>query len=442
MFLTTPFLTDLDERAKLKGSRDPLGAQPIWVRLGRRVIGNLTSASRSVRDFTATLLGYAFVERAAEKGRELDELLVFLKWEQLAAYARALKNDERGFPGTERVRARLVAPRVPLGAGVDAQILANQKIYGLWGIYTSPARASGLLERDPTRLTPSARALVKQHLWRELDANHPRTVGRILERLTASPCHLELQGSRDAGMLEAIAAGLRSPGAAATKLYREHLLAGGPADEEAEHGTQGRQRLLAALLAERFPGKRGALEAPEVLELAKAARGKGEVGDALGYHLERIRAAELVLAPTVALFEYAMQCDGQPLSSIAARVRESWPKATLRAISQRAIEELGSALRFEGEGAESEQRWFRLAEALRAADYEAAIELALAQNAAVMRVRSAAAPWAEVRAGVLAVRFRDAHAGLPAIDPARGCWRHSYFLDSLRAIITGLRGGR
>jgi hypothetical protein len=29
------------------------------------------------------------------------------------------------------------------------QILGNQKIYGLWGLYTMPARASGLLDGDP-----------------------------------------------------------------------------------------------------------------------------------------------------------------------------------------------------------------------------------------------------------------------------------------------------
>ncbi len=30
-----PFLTALDSRAKIKGSRDPLGIQPIWTRLRR-----------------------------------------------------------------------------------------------------------------------------------------------------------------------------------------------------------------------------------------------------------------------------------------------------------------------------------------------------------------------------------------------------------------------
>lgn len=48
--ITTPFLTDLDSRAVVKGSRDPLGIQQIWTRLGRHVVGNLTTVSDSVRD--------------------------------------------------------------------------------------------------------------------------------------------------------------------------------------------------------------------------------------------------------------------------------------------------------------------------------------------------------------------------------------------------------
>ncbi len=85
--LQTPFLTDLDSRAAVKGSRDPLGIQQIWTRLGRAVVGNLTTVSSSVRDFTTLLVGYYFTERLAEKLGSGSELNVFLKWEQLAAYA-------------------------------------------------------------------------------------------------------------------------------------------------------------------------------------------------------------------------------------------------------------------------------------------------------------------------------------------------------------------
>jgi len=77
--LTTPFLTQLDPREQIKGSRDPLGVQSIWTRLGRHVIANLTTVSTSVVDFTVLLLGHYFVERVAETGGTDGDLATFLK---------------------------------------------------------------------------------------------------------------------------------------------------------------------------------------------------------------------------------------------------------------------------------------------------------------------------------------------------------------------------
>ena len=36
--MSGPFLTALDSRGAVKGSRDPLGAQSIWVRFGRYAV--------------------------------------------------------------------------------------------------------------------------------------------------------------------------------------------------------------------------------------------------------------------------------------------------------------------------------------------------------------------------------------------------------------------
>src|SRR4051812_14720 len=160
--LTQPFLTDLDSRAAVKGSRDPLGVQSIWTRFGRNVVGNLTTVSNSLRDFTTLLLGYYFAERVADAGGGDGELATFLKWEQLAAYARGAVNKDWLFRGTERAQRNLNAgARVRLSVEPAAQILSNQKIYGLWGLYTVPARSSALVDGEPTRLTPVARKLVE-----------------------------------------------------------------------------------------------------------------------------------------------------------------------------------------------------------------------------------------------------------------------------------------
>ncbi len=116
--LTTPFLTDLDSRAAVKGSRDPLGIQRIWTRLGRRVVGNLTTVSNSVRDFTTLFLGYYFAAQLADELGPGTELASFLKWEQLAAYARATANNDFDFRGPRAGSAhggRRVALWQPMG---------------------------------------------------------------------------------------------------------------------------------------------------------------------------------------------------------------------------------------------------------------------------------------------------------------------------------------
>ena len=153
-----PFLTSLDQRARVKGSRDPLGIQAIWTRLGRYVVGNLTTVSDSLRDFTVLLLGYRFAEELARDLGPGSEVGTFLRWEQLAAYARAHVNGDWSFRGTQRVGASLQAgTRVTISASREHQILGNQKTYGLWGLYSSPARVSGLLSRESLGLTKLVR---------------------------------------------------------------------------------------------------------------------------------------------------------------------------------------------------------------------------------------------------------------------------------------------
>ena len=64
-----PFLTELDERAQVKGSRDPLGLVPLWSRFGREVVGNLTTVTNSVRGFTTLLIGFELADMLREHSK-------------------------------------------------------------------------------------------------------------------------------------------------------------------------------------------------------------------------------------------------------------------------------------------------------------------------------------------------------------------------------------
>jgi hypothetical protein len=443
--LTTPFLTQLDSRAAIKGSRDPLGVQSIWSRLGHRVVANLTTVSNSVRDFTVLLLGYYFVERVADEGGTEGDLATFLKWEQLAAYARAHVIHERGFRGTERVARRLSeGTRVRIGIDAGAQILGNQKIYGLWGLYTIPAKASDLLEGDPTRLTLAARDVVERSLLPTIESVGARTVRGIIERLRMPEYTLDVrERSRDIALLEGIAKALRTLRAPERDLYRDHLLHGGPGDHNQARGTQGMQRVLAELLAETLDDHGWSLAPWSMRVLARQALGKGDVGSRLAFRLERIVAAETLIAPAVAFYEYVLSCDGQAPSQVAGDVRRHWGTELQRSVDFSAIEELEPELRARTDDPDSGRRWVRLAAAFYEARYEEAINLVLEQNAAIMKARTAAAPWVEIRDDKLNVRFRDEHLPrLPAAADLASYWRHAYFIESLRSVAAALRGPR
>jgi len=440
--LTTPFLSELDSRAAVKGSRDPLGVQSIWSRFGRRVVGNLTTVSSSVRDFTVMMLGYYFAERVAEEGCDQGELTTFLKWEQLAAYARARVHDEHGFRGTERVWRRLNEDeRASLGVHANAQILGNQKTYGLWGLYTVPGRASGLIEGDPSRLTSAARELVERSYLPLLARGPHRDERSVIERLMRADGTLDLRpNSKDANLLDAVGAVLANFGQRERGFYREHLLYGGPNDMRPGDGTGGKQRVLAELLVETLVDPTWSVTPKSMATLASRARQRKGAGPELAEDLDRIRTCELVLAPGTAFFEHMLGCDGQAPKVIAAQVEKHWGSAPRATIDLGATEGIEWEPRGSDDGAIG-ARWMRLARMFHSGEYETAPAVTLDQNAAVMKARAAAAPWATVKEGKVHVSFRDEHlSNLPSGAELPEYWRHAYFIASLRDVAAAIEG--
>ena len=432
--LQSPFLTDIDSRAKVKGSRDPLGIQQIWARLGRHVVGNLTTVSNSVRDFSILLLGYHFAQQLADDLGPGSEVATFIKWEQLASYARAFVNNEKGFRGTERVwKALSEGSQVTLSDDRAFQILGNQKIYGLWGLYTVPARSSSLLEGDPPRLTPPALELVETVYLPILEVGAGKGAARILDVLRPLRKTIDLKKA-EASVAKAVARAVQ-PGIGANErsFFREYLLHGGPQDS-----TEGRQRQLADLLQGTLDQDDFQWSVPIVADLAKAAQRRGEVWQPLAYRLERIRCCETVLAPMSALFQHLLgKRDGNAITTIAGELQEQWGKG-LRTIDTPAFGALKGEI---GAGdAENGERWVAIADAAAKGDYGALIEALLAQNKAVMASRGGV-PWAEQQDGKLRIRVRDEQGELPPRDALGSLWRFPYFLDSLRSVAMVLQGG-
>jgi hypothetical protein len=427
----TPFLTDLDQRAAVKGSRDPLGIQQIWTRQGRHVVGNLTTVSDSVRDFTILLLGYYFAGQHASDAEPGTELATFLKWEQLAAYARAARNQDYGFRGTERVRQRLAeGSSVTISDDRAHQILSNQKTYGLWGLYSMPARASGLLHDNPPRLTPTARDFVERTYLPLLAEGCGNGARRIREILRPRAKRIDIEGS-DAAVVKAIAKVLRKTLSLKERdFYREHLLRGGPEDT-----TQGLQQQLAELLDKTLEDDAFTWSVARIRSLAKLAMRRGQEWHPLAHYLLRIAACESVLAPSSMLFTHLLGLDGKSMESTTERLREAWGGG-IRTVEHPAFSEIGNDIA--GGDSVASARWIAIAETAALGRYDKLIELLMDQNKEVMSARGGA-PWLEKRAEKLHVRFRDEQGQLPSRDELPHLWRFPYFLESLRRVAVAVK---
>jgi hypothetical protein len=307
--VSMPFLTQIDSRAQVRGSRDPLGVQAIWTRMGRHVVGNLTTVSTSVRDFTTTLLGFYFAERVAELKKERDLRV-------LDAVAKALK------------------PK-----------------------FSSAERA----------------------------------------------------------------------------LFVSHLVEGGSQDE-----TKGGQKLLAEVLKSTLKVPNWELSPVAVRDMAKKCRTeKTDVGDQVAAYLERILAAEQLLAPCVSFFGYLLGSDRQSLDNVAKSVKKQWGSG-VRSIDVAALQSIETELRDASGELASGQRWVAIATALREGDYAEASKVLLVQNREVMAMRGGAAPWAEIRNGKLHVKFAAEVSDVPTKEDLVSHWTHPYFIPSLREMVRQL----
>jgi len=145
------FLTLEDPRARIKGSRDPLGVQPVWSWFGRRLVSNLTTVTRSVREFTVLMLGRYIAEELLENEaiEESEVLSVFLRVEQMAGYTRVIHYDAT-VRGITRVKQFIheASGSVTISDDPRHAILSDQRMYGIWGMYTVSGRASARCPRS------------------------------------------------------------------------------------------------------------------------------------------------------------------------------------------------------------------------------------------------------------------------------------------------------
>lgn len=429
--LAVPFFTDEDPNARIKGSRDPLGIMPVWAGFGRHVVGNLTTQSTSVRGFTIVLLGRWLGERLVERGelpRE-EALDVFLRMEQVGAYVRCAAHGVEGeIRGIERVKGNLheYGGQPYIGTESRALILSDQKIYGLWGIYSVPARRSGWLADGPLGLTPVAREFVDQFYAPVLG----RAV-RGLEDLVSRGGRLSTKGKGDA-VFGALRDVLQPKFTAEEQAFYGKYLRDCDFDEAMSAGTK--QRMLRELAQE---GNH--LDEPlgrkEALELVDAARERSED---LARCLRRIVVLECLFAPASVVYDLILARGGTSVGGVADEIGDLWGPSVPN-LDPTEFSDLLAEIRA-ATSPELTRRIESCHGALSVGDYPAAIRGLIDWNRLVMEGRGSG-PWVRIDSDdVLDVRYRGAEQAFPSREELGELWSNSYFIDALKSVTRQLGG--
>jgi hypothetical protein len=427
---SAPFLTQIDSRAAVRGSRDPLSLVPIWSAFGRRVVGNLTTASTSLRGFTTLLLGYYCADRVLEKDGDQTPLSVFLRTEQFVSYARNFRNSkDTDFRGSERVKKRLAdSSRITLSAEPRYQILGDQKTYGLWGLYSVASRTSGFLLPDRPSLTPDATDFVEREYVHRLVRAGLGGANALLEAIAPVKKEIDLKGK--AGDLAHVLATIHSSKVNADEktVYQNFLVDGG--DEE---NTGGHQRQLAELLDGITTDDFAMADFQRVLRLAEKKKYEELAG-----RLDSIRRLEGLIVAAASLFAFLLRCDGRTLDAVERDVRLAWGRG-LKTIQPAVVEAVEKEIERIAQAPESAAYLGQFGRHAGGGDWRAAAEGLIDFNAFVMK-RRGGAPWIRRERATIKVDYREEGADLADLAELEQPWQNTYFINALYGVKRALAG--
>lgn len=141
------FFTEQDPNFRIKGSRDPLGFQPIWQSLGRTVVKHLSTVSNNIKDFQ--VLSYAWYFYGDKDPKNF--MTFFLKFEQACGFARGHFLPDDRFNGIDYIRKNLNKDSYAFSTKNEHTLLSNQKSYGIYGKYNRPFNDMRIKEQDNFR---------------------------------------------------------------------------------------------------------------------------------------------------------------------------------------------------------------------------------------------------------------------------------------------------
>lgn len=396
------FLSLLDERAKPKGSRDPLGFELVWSYFGRKVVGNLTTITSSMDNFAVALLGFYWANQLVPVNRETSERheqvrKIFLRYEQLTGYVRYY-GKATDIMGITRVKKRIhdESIKISLGQSTEQQILSDQASYGLWGLYSSAARDTGLITGNDRIVTPLGQTITLSII---------KNLGGVGDDLLS---FLTSKKILDKEQLEVMAKTFMK--AVHHKSVQEPLL------EALMSGNdpQGVQNELWKITQNIFSDKTTMPQ--NIDEFIRRILGY-KTSEHLTQYLHDIIGIERLLVAVNNIFHYCRRKDGEKLDEIIKTLKGRYHYLHL----PETLPEDGFPRR---------EQLMSILTAFRNDEMSRGINEIMQLNKEVMQQRSGA-PWVEVEHGQsLLVRVKSEKAELKSQDDIEQQWDYDYFIGS------------
>lgn len=391
--------SSFDDRARPKGSRDPLGAEASWSYFGRKIVGNLTTVTANLDNFMIALLccRYANLEPV-----DIDAIQErYLRAEQVAAYLKLSSGKNSGILGITRASKNFSNAKIALGKSAEAQILASQAGYGLWGLYSSALESAGLISGVNRQLSQSGDALVNS------------IISQFGEKQWEEFCSLAKQNwlnkERTTALAPQFIALLEDPPLRATVV--QALLA-------SQRNCELQSELY--LLAQAY------LKEQKILNIDKFCQWileNGEASENLKTTMQRIRSIDPLLKLADIVMLWMQGKNDESIETISETLK---PYLTELELSDDWKHELEFP---------HKQFLIKLHAAAINSESNIVIQTILEQNKSLMRARGGAA-WIETDGtNKLVVRVRnDKHEGLASIKDLGSDWRYTYFLFSFLSI--------
>lgn len=401
------FFTLLDDSLRPRGSRDPLGVELLWSRVGRRLVGNLTTVTAHLDNFILTLVGFHL---CVNENTGQTDWQSFERFEQLTARARVARGLS-GVIGVRRIRQSEGFP-VPLGSGRKARILDDQRQAGLWGLYSSALEESRLTDKM-RRPTQQGSGIARQFL-----AAAPDEVWRLA--LDTQIEHLGEEDMRRAAHW--IGALLGDP--ASRETLANCLLSGGekPQPWQGEVFSQGRDFIA---------GKSAPPPARDFL------RWLTEHSDTLRDYAARVLQFDEALVLASLSFDWLLGCHGRTAEQIDEGMAglASWP------FHSPVMPDFSAEID-DGEWRRRSAGLAAFCSAMAAGQWCQATEHLFTHHAAIAKARGGS-PWCYWEAGKIKVVMSTTPGTLPvpadisgdAFAGWMGRRSNSFFLDSFLAIL-------